>query len=161
LREKPVPKFHKLFDEVFGSLLFAVPIYPKVTHVEDFVVENTSLESATMTACRNLIFEMLCAISDFTRILERWATLVAKIVVKVTLAVHAPFYAKVMPLLKPFTPNPFVQMVRGDNRVQGVAFRRAMRGNKVFLFLVQFSEKLLCVYDFKACGVARHANSGL
>jgi hypothetical protein len=69
LREKPIPKFDQLIDEIFGSLLLAISINPKITHVEGPILENASRKSALMAACLNLIFEMLCAIGNLTGVL--------------------------------------------------------------------------------------------
>jgi len=69
LLKKLVPKSHQLIDEIFGSLLLAVPINPKIPYVEGIILEGVTPKTGSMTARHNPIFEMFCAIDNFASVL--------------------------------------------------------------------------------------------
>ena len=83
-------------------------------------MENASLESTVMVIRFNLIFKMLCVIGDVTcalnagqgRLLRYWRKSSAEL---------SPGFTKVVVVLKPFTPDPLMQMIGGDNCVQGMS----------------------------------------
>jgi len=116
LFEKSIPKLHKLINEIFGPLLVAVAIYPKKTHVEGTALKPGSLKRATVMARLNLFRKMFCAIGNFTCVIKH-RILLDEVIAKIFRAANAPRCAKAVLFLEPFAPHPFVQVVRGKNRV--------------------------------------------